>query len=122
MEPYILQLVAITVHACIMSVAIVVCSKKKVSELAGDRDSNFPNTVNLRDQCLSVHALTFLTNNRILSDSCNTIDYKELARFARSFLLHLLETSTHAGINNCTLQLYLGLCCMHDVGSSVVHI
>ena len=29
-------------------------------------------------------------------------------------------TSTHAGINNCTPQLYLGLCCMHDVGSSVV--
>ena len=30
------------------------------------------------------------------------------------------ETSTHAGINNCTPQLYPGLCCMHDVGSSVV--
>ena len=28
------------------------------------------------------------------------------------------KTSTHAGINNCTPQLYLGLCCMHDVGSS----
>ena len=28
------------------------------------------------------------------------------------FLLHLLETSTHAAINNCTPQLYLGLCCM----------
>ena len=26
------------------------------------------------------------------------------------------ETSTHAGIN----KLYPGLCCMHDVGSSVV--
>ena len=33
----------------------------------------------------------------------------------------MIETSTRAGINNCTPQLYLGLCCMHDVGSSVVY-
>ena len=68
---------------------------------------------------LSTDSVCTNTKKYSLKQYHNFIIYKEWARFAHSFLLHLLETSTYAGINNCTPQLYLGLCCMHDVGSSV---